>query len=97
MSNPAEKKAAPILRDVPPVQRRRSTRDLQRAVWLRPRDIEEIYGIEGSTLSRLCTSKDEAKRLPSVKLSTRKGGGAKGVRLVKRADLDAYLERHMQT
>jgi hypothetical protein len=79
---------------VPPVQRRRKVRDLERAVWLRPRDIREIYGISGPTLSRLCLTKDEGKRLPSVKISTRKGEASNGLRLVKRTDMEAYLERH---
>ncbi len=74
----------------PPVQRRRTVRDLERAVWLRPRDIEEIYGIDASMLCRLCKSEDLGKRLPSVLISGR--AGRRGVRLVKRADIDAYLE-----
>lgn len=85
--------AAPTLRDVPPVQRRRKLRDLERAVWLRPRDIEEIYGLSASTLHELATHSDAERRLPSVMLKAR--GQKRGLRLVKRTDLDAYLARHM--
>jgi hypothetical protein len=84
---------APTLRDVPPVQRRRKLRDLERAVWLRPRDIEEIYGLSASTLHELATHTDPARRLPSSFVKAR--GGKRGLRLVKRADLDAYLAQRM--
>jgi hypothetical protein len=82
----------PTFRDIPPIQRARKIRDLARATWLRPRDVEEIYGIEGTMLSNLCRAKDPAKRLPSVSLSG-KGGNHRGIRLVRRSDIDAYLER----
>lgn len=85
---------APTLASVPPVQRRRKLRDLERAVWLRPRDIDEIYSISPSTLHELATLEDPARRLPSVMLKAR--GKRRGLRLVKRSDLDAYLARHMQ-
>lgn len=85
--------ANPTLRDVPPVQRRRKLRDLERAVWLRPRDIEEIYGISPTSLHEMATAKDEASRLPSVLIKPK--GGKRGLRLVKRADLDAYLAQRM--
>lgn len=74
----------------PAVQRRRTVRDLDRAVWLRPRDIEEIYGIDATMLCRLCKSEDEKNKLPSVLIKGRSGN--RGVRLVKRADLDAFLD-----
>lgn len=84
---------APSLRDLPPVQRRRKARDLERAVWLRPRDIEEIYGIGASTLHELATHADASRRLPSSLLKAR--GAKRGLRLVKRADLDAYIAARM--
>lgn len=82
--------AASPLSTVPPVQRKRTTRQIDGAVWLRPRDIEQAYGIDASMLCRICKSEDPAKRLPSVLIVGR--SGKRGVRLVKRADLDAYLE-----
>jgi len=79
---------------VPPVQRKRTDRQLESAIWLRPRDIRVLYGISPSTLCRLCTTDDAARRLPSVKIVGR--GGKKGLRLVKRTDLDAYLQTSME-
>lgn len=76
---------------VPPVQRSRSLRDLQRAEWLRPRDIMDIYGIPSSTLHELATREDEALRLPSTLIPGRRG--KRGLRLVERVALDAYLRR----
>jgi hypothetical protein len=81
---------APTLKSVPAVQRKRTARQIESAVWLRPRDIEAAYGISASTLAVLCRSEDPAKRIPSVLIVGR--SGKRGVRLVKRADLDAYLD-----
>ena len=75
---------------IPPVQRKRTPRQIEGAIWLRPRDIEQAYGIDSTMISLLCRSEDPQKRIPSVMISSR--GGKKGVRLVKKVDLDAYLE-----
>lgn len=58
---------------------------------LRPRQIRDLYGIPQSTLHFYCTQLPEAERLPSIKLPGRRG--TKGVRLVKIADLEAWLAR----
>lgn len=84
---------APTLRDVPPVQRRRKLRDLERAVWLRPRDVTEIYGISAETAASWATHEDPAQRLPSAYIKAR--GARKGIRLYRRADLDAFLAARM--
>lgn len=86
--------AAPTARDIPPVQRRRKARDLERAVWLRPRDVEEIYGVSAETAGNWATHPDPTKRLPSAFLKGR--GSKRGIRLYRRADFDAYLARHME-
>lgn len=77
---------------VPPIQRKRKTRDLASAVTLRPRDVFELYGIPSSTLCRMCKHADAEKRLPSSLILGRQG--RKGLRLIKRSDLDAYLAKH---
>lgn len=84
--------AAPTPSSVPPVQRRRKVRDLERAVWLRPRDVTEIYGVSAETAAAWATHADPAKRLPSSYIKGR--GGKKGIRLYRRADFDAFLARH---
>jgi hypothetical protein len=86
--------ASPTLRDVPPVQRRRKLRDLERAVWLRPRDVTEIYGISAETAASWATDPDPAERLPSFYKKTTKGA-KKGIRIYRRSDFDAYMARHM--
>ena len=89
---------APRMSDLPPVQRRRTARDLERATWLRPRDVYEIYGIPSSTLHELATLEDEARRLPSSLIPGKHGRRGKGgLRLVRRADMEAYIARFMKT
>ena len=75
---------------VPVVQRRRTERELARALWLRPRDIYEIYGISPSTLHELATRPDE-RRLPSRLIPGK--SGRRGIRLVNRQELDGWLNR----
>jgi hypothetical protein len=77
--------------NVPPVQRRRRARDLARAESLRPRDVFELHGIPASTLRDMCTHPDPAVRLPSLLIPGRQG--RRGVRLIKRTDLNAWLEK----
>ena len=84
----------PTLRDMPPVQRRRKIRDLERAVWLRPRDVSDIYGVSAETAATWATHPDPAERLPSAYIKGR--GKKKGIRIYRRTDFDAYLARHMR-
>lgn len=72
--------------------RRKRVRDLTKAVMLRPAEVFELYGIHPSVLCRLAKHTDESKRIPSVLIGGK--SGRKGVRLVKQADLIAFLERH---
>lgn len=79
---------------VPPVQRRRSARDLSRAEYLRPRDVFELYGIPSGTLCTLCTNPDQSKRIPSSLIPGRKGN--RGLRLIRRADMEAWIAKHRE-
>ena len=72
--------------------RPKKTRDLSKAVTLRPAEVFQAYGIPPATLRDWCIHKDAAQKLPSVLIQGR--SGRKGVRLIKQADLLAYLERH---
>lgn len=76
---------------VPPPQRRRTARDLSRAVTLRPRDVFELYGISASTIGALARHPDPARRPPSRMIKGR--GGRKGMRLFNRAEFEAWLAR----
>ena len=71
---------------------KRRTRDLSKAITLRPRDIFDLYGITPSVLCRIANHADSTKRLPSTLIPGR--AGRKGVRLVKHDDLRAYLDQH---
>lgn len=73
----------------PPVQRRRKARDLAVAVTLRPRDIFDLYGVPSSTLHEWATRQTD--RLPSSLIPGRKG--KRGVRLIKKADFEAFMQR----
>lgn len=75
----------------PPIQRRRSERELARALWLRPRDIWEIYGIPTGTLAVLTTHPEASRRPPSRRINP--SGGRKGIRLYHRAEFEAWLNR----
>ncbi|MBN1404163.1 MAG: helix-turn-helix domain-containing protein [Opitutales bacterium] len=60
-------------------------KDLPEApMWLRPAQIEALYGIKSGTLRNLV----KIEGLPATKLRS----GRCGVMLVKRADLEAFLE-----
>ncbi|MFA6288072.1 MAG: hypothetical protein WC661_11870 [Opitutaceae bacterium] len=74
---------------IPPVQRKRTSRDLANAVDLRPRDIFDLHGVPSSTLHEWCTR--EHDRLPSSLIPGRRG--KRGVRLVKRKDIEAFIEK----
>jgi hypothetical protein len=76
---------------VPPVQRRRTERDLARALYLRPRDIAEIYGISESMLCDLSNHADPARRPPSRLIRGR--GERKGVRIFLRSEFEAWIAR----
>ena len=60
------------------------------AVMLRPRQIEELYGIPQSTLSEYCTRKNDP--LPSSKIPGR--NGRRGKRLIRVSDLEAWLSKY---
>ena len=74
---------------VPAVQRKRTKRDLDNAAYLRPRDIFDLHGVPSSTLHEWCTR--EIDRLPSSLITGR--CGRRGIRLVKRQDMDAFIEK----
>jgi len=62
-------------------------RDLSKAITLRPADIQQLYGIAPTTLHDWC--KRETNPLPSILVKGR--SGRKGVRLIERAKMDAWL------
>lgn len=70
----------------------RKTRDLAKAITLRPSEVTAAYGISQPVLWRLLNHKDAAERLPSILIPGR--CGRKGMRLIRRDDLQAYLDRH---
>jgi hypothetical protein len=70
---------------------RKRFRDLGKAETLRPREIYERFGIPESTLSGYFFHPDPRIRLESILIPGRKG--RKGIRLVFRADLEAWLGR----
>lgn len=72
--------------------KKKRVRDLKKALWLRPIEVFEDYGIPPSTLCFLCRHEDESRRLPSRLIPGRMG--RKGLRLINRAELDAYLDRY---
>ena len=72
----------------------RKTRDLTKAVTLRPIEIYQLYGIPTSTLCILCKHPDPEKRLPSRLTPGR--SGRKGLRLVFHDDLRRWLDRWKQ-
>ncbi len=74
---------------IPPVQRKRTARDLANAVTLRPRDVFDLYGVPSSTLHRWANQKVD--RLPSYLVGGKKS--KRGVRLIKRTDLEAFLAK----
>jgi hypothetical protein len=78
-----------VAETIPPVQRRRTARDLANAVTLRPRDVFDLHGVPSSTLHEWCTRDND--RLPSALISARKG--KRGVRLIKRTDLEAFIQK----
>jgi len=78
----------------PPRKPRRPTRvrtsaELDRAATLRPAEIFARYGIPASSLQRFCTAGPEENRLPSIRIGCWRG--RRGVRLVERTDLEAWL------
>lgn len=72
-------------------KKRRRERNLARALWLRPIDVFDEYGIPPSTLCILCKHSDPTRRIPSLLIPGR--SGRRGLRLVKRTELDAYLAK----
>ena len=73
------------------VASRKRVRDLSRAVTLRPADVFTLYGVPPSTLRDWCVSMPVAKRLESRLIPGRKG--RRGVRLIEKAKLDAWLQQ----
>lgn len=67
-------------------------RDLTAAEWLRPAEVRQVFGLAPSTVRQWCINPDPAKRLPSRLIQGK--SGRKGVRLIKRSELEAYLDRH---
>ena len=79
---------------LPIVGKRRGapSRDLDRAITLRPADVFSLYGIPASTLHGYCNHPNLAKRLPSILLPGRKG--RRGVRLSDSSELRAWMGKH---
>jgi hypothetical protein len=75
---------------VPPVQRRRTERQLATARDLRPRDIFELHGIPPATLGDYVTRIPEERRPLSRFIKGR--GGRKGIRLFPRTAFEAWLK-----
>lgn len=75
--------------------RRRKTRDLTKAVTLRPADVFALYGIPSSTLCELCKHPDPDRRIPSSLIPGR--CGRKGLRLINHDELRAWLARWRTT
>lgn len=67
-------------------------RDLQKAVTLRPADVTALYGVSKVTLRNWCIRAENP--LPSILVKGR--NGRKGVRLIERAKLDAWLSQFAQ-
>lgn len=86
LRSPSSGGAAPA---APCPQRRRSTRELTRATWLRPRDIFELYGIPQSTLCRYSHYFAPERRPPSSFIPGR--GGRRGIRLYPREAFEAWI------
>jgi hypothetical protein len=72
--------------------RRVRTRDLSKAITLRPREVFELYGINQMAVSRLIHHADEKCRLKSTLIPGR--CGRKGIRLINHDELRAFLARH---
>lgn len=70
----------------------RHTRDLSKAVTLRPSEVVELYGISQPVISRLLNNTDPKQRIPSILIPGR--AGRMGIRLIKHDDLRAFLARH---
>lgn len=65
-------------------------RDLTRAVTLRPADVEALYGISRQCLRNYCVRPENP--LPSILIRGR--SGRKGVRLIDREKLNAWLAQY---
>jgi hypothetical protein len=68
-------------------------RQLSTAVTLRPADVWQLYGIAPSTLHGYC--RRETNPLPSILI--RGKSGRKGVRLVRRDQLESWLTAQAAT
>lgn len=71
--------------------RKRKSRDLSKAITLRPADVFQLYGIPTSTLCQFCNNPDSTRRLPSRLIPGRKG--RRGLRLIQHAELKVWLDR----
>jgi hypothetical protein len=66
------------------------TRDLAKAITLRPAEVQELYGISRVTLRNWCVRPENP--LPSILI--RGKSGRKGVRLIERAKLETWLAQY---
>jgi hypothetical protein len=66
------------------------TRDLTRAVTLRPAEVEQLYGVNRATLRNWCIRPENP--LPSILV--RGKSGRKGVRLIERVKLETWLAQY---
>lgn len=69
--------------------RKKKSRDLTKAITLRPAEVFALYGIPSSTLCGLCKNPDPERRLPSKLIPGRKGH--KGLRLITHSILLEWM------
>jgi hypothetical protein len=72
--------------------RKKTQRDLTKAVTLRPREVFILYGMPVTTVSDLCNLSDPVERIDSYKIAGR--CGRKGGRYIDHAKFKLWLERH---
>ncbi len=93
--SPSNNSARLVQLDVPavsaPTGRKKKSRDLTKAITLRPAEVFALYGIPSSTLCGLCKNPDPERRLPSKLIPGRMGH--KGLRLIEHVVLRAWLAK----
>ena len=74
-----------------PKTKKRKSRDLNKALLLRPAEVFALYGIPTSTLCLYCTNPNPADRLKSILVPGRRG--RKGSRYIDPIELRIWMER----
>jgi hypothetical protein len=72
-------------------RRRKSGRDLSKALSYRPRDLFDLHGMPPSTVCQLCNHPDPEKRMPSFLIPGRQG--RKGARHIPVAEFNVWLDK----